>query len=293
MEVCMLCPRRCGITRTDARGFCNQGETLRVARAAPHFGEEPPISGTRGSGAVFFSGCTLRCCFCQNGDISAGGFGRDITEERLGEIFLELAEQGVHNLNLVSGTQFVPQIVRALARVRHGLHIPVLWNSGGYETQETLHALDGLIDIYLPDLKYHSADLAQRYSGAGDYFDVASRAIVEMVRQTGAPVFDGDGILARGTLVRHLVLPGARHDSIALVRWLASRFAPGELLVSIMAQYTPEFVRGDFPELRRRVTTFEYQSVLREAQRAGLLGFSQDARAATAAYTPIFDLTGV
>lgn len=293
MEVCTLCPRRCGVTRTDARGFCNQGEALRVARAAPHFGEEPPVSGIRGSGAVFFSGCTLRCCFCQNGNISADGFGRDITEERLGEIFLKLAEQGVHNLNLVSGTQFAPQIMRALARVRHALHIPVLWNSSGYETPETLCALDGLIDIYLPDLKYHSADLAQRYSGAGDYFDVASRAIPEMVRQTGAPVFSEDGMLARGTLVRHLVLPGARHDSIALVRWLASRFAPGKLLVSIMAQYTPEFVRGDFPELRRRVTTFEYQSVLREAQRAGLRGFSQDARAATAAYTPMFDLTGV
>lgn len=293
MEACMLCPRRCGVSRADARGFCGQSDTLRVARAAPHFGEEPPVSGIRGSGAIFFSGCTLRCCFCQNGDISEGGFGRDITEERLGDIFLELAEQGVHNINLVSGTQFVPQIVRALARVRHALHIPVLWNSSGYETPETLHALDGLVDIYLPDLKYHSADLARRYSAAGDYFDVASRAIPEMVRQTGAPVFDEDGILSRGTLVRHLVLPGARHDSIALVHWLASRFAPDELLVSIMAQYTPEFVRGEFPELCRRVTTFEYQSVLREAQRAGLRGFSQDTRAATAAYTPIFDLTGV
>lgn len=293
MEGCMLCPRRCGVNRADVRGFCGQTEAVRVARAAPHFGEEPPISGTRGSGAVFFSGCTLRCCFCQNAEISADGFGREITIERLSDIFLALAAQGVHNLNLVSGTQFAPQIAQALARVKGRLHIPVLWNSSGYECPETLHRLDGLIDIYLPDLKYRSAERSERYSRARDYFEVASRAVCEMQRQTGAPRFAPDGTMQRGTIVRHLVLPGGRHDSIAVIRWLAEQFAPQELYVSVMAQFTPDFVRGEFPELRRKVTTFEYQSVLREAQHAGLRGFSQDPLSAESSYTPCFDLTGV
>lgn len=290
---CTLCPRECGVDRAREAGFCGMGGQLRVARAALHLWEEPCISGERGTGAVFFSGCTLRCCFCQNGALSAGGFGRDITQTRLGEILLELQEQGAQSLSLISPTPFAPHIAAVLEKVRPQLHVPVVYNTGGYEKTETLRALDGLVDVYLPDLKYKSAALSARYSQAPDYFERASEALREMVRQTGAPRFTPDGVMEKGTLVRHLVLPGAWRDSIAVVEWLAGAFPAGQIRLSLMSQYTPSFVRGDFPELGRRITTFEYRKVLERVQELGLDGYWQERSSADEAYTPPFDLTGV
>ncbi len=293
MNRCTLCPRQCKADRTAGTGFCGVGAHARVARAALHMWEEPCISGQRGTGAVFFSGCTLRCCFCQNAELSAGAFGRDITVRRLGEIFLELQEQGAQSLSLISPTPFAAHIAQALADVRGRLRIPVVWNTGGYERPETIAKLEGLIDVYLPDLKYRSAELSARYSAAPDYFERAGRALHEMARQTGAPRFSPEGILLGGTLIRHLVLPGAYRDSEALLRWLAQDFPQGQVLVSVMSQYTPSFVRGDFPELKRRVTTYEYRRVLDLARGLGLEGYCQDRASASADYTPAFDLTGV
>lgn len=293
MTRCTLCPRQCGADRTGGQGFCGAPAQVRAARAALHLWEEPCISGERGTGAVFFSGCTLRCCFCQNAALSADAFGRDITVRRLGDIFLALQEQGAQSLSLISPTPFAPQIAAALTDVRAQLRIPVVWNTGGYERVETLRALEGLVDVYLPDLKYKSSELSQRYSAAPDYFAQACAAVREMVRQTGAPRLGADGILQRGTLVRHLVLPGAWRDSVEVVQWLAAAFARGQIWVSLMSQYTPSFVRGDFPELRRRVTTYEYRKVLERVQALGLQGYCQDRSSAREDYTPAFDLTGV
>ena len=293
MENCTLCPRMCGADRRKSAGFCGMGASIRAARAAPHLWEEPPISGERGTGAVFFSGCTLRCVYCQNADISARGFGRDITPGQLGEILLRLQGEGVQSLSLISPTPFVPLIAEALEGVRGRLTVPVVYNTGGYERVSTLRMLDGLVDVYLPDLKVRSAQLGARYSAAPDYFEAASAAVREMARQTGKPQFSPGGILLRGTLVRHLVLPGAHRDSIAVLEWLAQTFAPGQILLSLMSQYTPDFVRGDFPELRRRVTSYEYRRVLERAQQLGFAGYCQGRSSADAQYTPSFDLTGI
>ncbi len=290
---CTLCPRQCGVDRRTEKGFCGMGAQVRAARAALHRWEEPCISGERGTGAVFFSGCTLRCCFCQNGALSAEGFGRELAPKRLEEIFLALQDEGAQSLSLISPTPFAGQIAAALEAVRPRLRLPVVYNTGGYERVETLRRLDGLVDVYLPDLKYKSAALSARYSAAPDYFAQASRALGEMVRQTGAPRLAADGILQKGTLVRHLVLPGGWRDSVAVFEWLAGAFPGGQVLVSLMNQYTPAFVRGDFPELRRRVTTFEYRKVLERVQELGFEGYCQDRSSASAVYTPDFDLTGL
>ena len=293
--ICTLCPRKCGVERTaeGGAGVCRMGTQPKIARAALHMWEEPCISGTTGSGTVFFSGCTLRCVFCQNADISARGLGRDITPGQLGDILLRLQSEGVQTLSLISPTPYVPLIIEALEGVRSRLAVPVVYNTGGYENISTLRRLEGLIDVYLPDLKTRSPELAARYSAAPDYFEAASAAIREMARQTGAPRLSPDGILLRGTLVRHLVLPGGRRDSIAVLDWLAEAFPKGEVLLSLMSQYTPDFVRGDYPELRRRVTSLEYRRVLEHARELGLTGYCQERSAAGAQYTPDFDLTGI
>lgn len=290
-SACRLCPRACGVDRAAGRtGACRMPAGLRVARAAPHFWEEPCISGTRGSGAVFFSGCALGCRFCQNSRISAGGFGAPVTAARLRGIFRELIEEhGCHNLNLVTGTQFLPDILEALDPKPP---VPVVWNTGGYETAETLRRLDGLVDIYLPDLKYRDRALAARLSGAADYPDVAGAAIREMVRQTGAPRYDEAGLMTRGTIVRHLVLPGFVDNSLACVEWVAETFAPGTVPLSLMSQYTP--MPGMEPPLDRRVTADEYAAVCSWAELCGIeSGFFQDFASATEDYIPDFSLEGV
>lgn len=293
---CTLCPRMCGADRDSKTGFCGMGNTLRAARASLHNWEEPCISGTAGSGAVFFSGCVMRCVFCQNYDISALRGGEDITVHRLAEIFLELQGKGAHNINLVNPTHFVMQIIPAIEEARAaGLNIPIVYNSGGYERVETLKMLEGYIDIYLPDIKYFDDGAAVRLSAAPNYFEIAMAAVEEMVRQTGAPQLDDKGIMRRGTIVRHLVLPNMYKDSVEVIRRVGERFG-GRILFSLMSQYTP-FGRvktdPEFEKMRRRITTFEYNKALDAVIDAGLEGYMQEKSSAREEYTPEFDLTGI
>lgn len=287
---CNLCPRMCDADRAKAAGFCTMGNNIKVARAGLHHWEEPCISGKNGSGTVFFSGCVMRCDYCQNHDISAGGFGKEISADRLAEIFLELQEQGAHNINLVSPTHFVPQIINALDTVKNRLHIPVVYNTGGYERVETLKMLSGYVDIYLPDVKYYS-DEAARLSHAPHYFEAAMAAVGEMVRQTGKPVFDGE-LLKKGTIVRHMVLPYLYKDSVEVIKRVGERFG-SDILFSLMSQYTPSHKAKDDPRLDRRITTFEYRKALDAVIEAGMQGFMQEKSSAKEEYTPAFDLSGV
>ena len=279
------------MARRDAQageGFCGLPATPVVARAGLHLWEEPCVSGARGSGAVFFSGCVLRCVYCQNHAISHENFGKPVSVERLREIFWELIGQGAHNINLVSPTPFAPAIREALAEP---LPVPVVWNTGGYERVETLRSLEGKVQVWLPDLKYVDSGLSQDLSGAADYFDAASAAIEELVRQTGDYVLEA-GLLKRGVLIRHLMLPGQLENTKAVLDWVAETFRPGQVLLSLMAQYTPQ--PGAEGLLSRRVTGAEYRAALRYMENLGITdGYCQDAASARAEYTPDFDLTGV
>lgn len=294
---CTLCPRMCGADRAAGeRGYCGMGAELTAARAALHYWEEPCISGESGSGAVFFSGCVMRCAYCQNYGISSENNGKVITVERLAEIFLELREQGALNINLVNPTHFVPQIISALELSKaRGLDIPIVYNSGGYERTETLKMMEGLVDVYLPDVKYFSEELSRSLSAAPRYFDTAMAAVSEMVRQTGAPALSEDGLLKRGTVVRHLVLPNCYKDSIEVIKRVGERFG-GRILFSLMSQYTPfGRVKTDpaLSKLNRRLTTFEYRKALDAVIDAGLEGYMQEKSSAREEYTPEFDLTGL
>ena len=288
--ICTLCPRRCGAERTAEAGggFCRMPGGLRVARAMLHHWEEPPISGQNGAGTVFFSGCTLGCVYCQNGDISAGGFGKDISTARLREIFEELIAQGAHNIELVTPTHFLPWILPALTP---RLPVPVVYNCGGYERVETLRMLEGLVDVYLPDLKYADGALAAELSSAADYFPVACEAIREMFRQVGPYVLE-DGLLTRGVVIRHLVLPGYLDNTRRVLDWIAETFAPGDVLVSLMSQYTP--TANMTGRLARRVTAAEYRAAADYMRNCGITdGFVQERTSAEEAYTPAFDGEGV
>ena len=287
---CALCPRKCGVDRTNKRGCCGEGTTVRAARAALHFWEEPCISGEKGSGTVFFTGCTLGCVFCQNRSISKDGVGKEIGVSRLVEIFHELENQGANNLNLVTPTHFTPQILQALSIAK--LKIPVVMNTGGYERVETLRLWENSVDIYLPDLKYFDPALSARYSAARDYFPVASAAILEMHRQQPRLVWDGD-LLKKGLIGRHLVLPGCSKDSLRLLDFLDHALPKENFLLSLMSQYTPTPTCAGFPEINRRVTTYEYQTVAERAAELGFQGFLQDRRSAKEEYTPPFDLNGI
>lgn len=286
---CNLCPRACNVDRDVEAGYCGSPWSLRVARASLHRWEEPEISGTNGSGTIFFSGCNLRCVYCQNRDISRSAVGKILSEGELIDVMLRLQEAGAHNINLVTPSHYAHTVARVLERVRSKLSIPTVYNCGGYEGIPALRALDGLIDIYLPDMKYYDPALALRYSGAEDYFDVAVRALEEMLRQAGSPMINERGLLERGVIVRHLVLPGSRSDSIRVMCELAERFGTDAFLLSLMSQYTPDFAM-DTPcrMLHRRVTSFEYQSVLDEVERLGFSGNFQARSSADASYTPDF-----
>ncbi len=294
---CTLCPRECHVNRVAGEiGYCGQTASLTAARAALHFWEEPCLSGTNGSGTVFFSGCNLRCVYCQNHEIAQGSSGREITVPRLSEIFMELQEKGAHNINLVTPTHFVPQIIIALETAkRQGLSIPIVYNTSAYEKTATLKKLDGLVDIYLPDLKYRDAVLSGRYSHASDYFETAARAIAEMVRQTGAPVFmDGtDSLMKKGVIVRHLLLPGCGKDARHILRFLHETFR-NDIYVSIMNQYTPLPQVKNILELNRRVSPREYEKVIDFAISIGIEnGFIQEGETASESFIPAFDYEGI
>ena len=290
LACCTLCPRRCRADRLCRHGACGAGKSIRLARAMPHFWEEPCISGTRGSGAIFFSGCTLRCAFCQNYHISAENFGKEVSAERFREICFELKAQGVHNLNLVTPDAYAPQVVEALGEIKGELGLPIVLNCGGYLSPLQIELFSQIADVWLPDFKYADPALAGCLSGAPDYPDVALFSIGEMVKRVGKPVFDSEGILQKGVVVRHLVLPTARKNSIDAIRLLSERFAPDEILLSLMAQYTPN---GNPAAPARRLTTFEYGSVLAEVEKAGFAGYCQSPDSARSEYTPDFSLQGV
>lgn len=289
-SVCTSCPRRCAVDRASGQlGLCGAPDAFRVARIAPHMWEEPPISGTRGSGTVFFSGCSLRCVFCQNRPISREGRGETLSDDALAERILRLQEEGVHNINLVTPTHYARRLRPFLERLRPHLRVPVVYNCGGYEDVEALRGLRGLVDIYLPDFKYVSPTLSRDYSAAADYADVAAEAIGEMFSQVGGVRFDSEGLMTRGMIVRHLVLPGCRHDSMAVLRRLAALLPTDRIRLSLMAQYTPEFAADcPYPNLRRRLTRFEYGSVLALAEELGFEGYMQSPESVGAKYTPEF-----
>lgn len=298
MTNCAICPRRCNVPRKvslkspeGALGFCGMPLLPVVARAALHMWEEPCISGTRGSGTVFFSGCALRCCFCQNSDISAGGFGEEITVERLRQIYLELIEQGAHNINLVNPTHFAAAIAESLSEP---LPVPVVYNSGGYESTKALRGLRGKIQVYMPDFKYSDNSAAKKYSGAENYFKTAAAAIKEMFSQTGPYVLDDDGIMQSGVIIRHLILPENIENTLGVIDWVAESFKKGEVLFSLMRQYTPCANAALYPELNRVLTPEEYKRAEDYLLWSGIEdGFLQEQEAAGGEFIPKFDLTGV
>ena len=288
---CNVCPRNCGAERTEIRGggVCGQPSAPVVAKAMLHQWEEPCLVGRRGAGTVFFSGCNLRCCFCQNGPISQEGFGKTVSVERLREIFRELIGQGAACLDLVTPTHFSDAIIEALGDEDWG--VPVVGNCGGYEKVETLRRLEGKVQVYLPDFKYAMAEKGKRYSAAEDYFEVASAAILEMFRQTGPYVLE-EGRLKRGVLIRHLLLPGELENTRRCIDWVAEHFRPGEVLFSLMSQYTPQ--PGAEGNLKRHVTRAEYRAAVEYMENCGIVdGFTQERTSAREEYTPDFDLQGV
>ena len=289
--ICNMCPRKCSADRKNSVGFCGVPQDFVIARAALHHWEEPCISGKNGSGTVFFSGCNLRCVYCQNYPISHGCFGTRISDKRLTEIFDSLIEQGAENINLVNPTHYALQLARVLKDYKSP--VPVVYNSSGYESVETLKQLEGLIDIYLPDLKYITADRAQKYSAAADYFEKASAAIAEMRQQVPEDVFSPDGKLLKGLIIRHLILPMNTNRSIEIFSWIKKTLGE-RTLVSLMAQYTPCGEIDAFPELQRRITEREYNKVLSFLEEEGFENaFVQQRTAADSGFIPDFDLTGV
>ena len=288
---CTLCPRRCGADRTNGQlGFCRHPDKIYAARAAAHYWEEPVISGSFGSGAVFFSGCTLKCLFCQNGVISQENRGKEISTAHLREIFLKLIDDGVQNINLVTPTHFLPSILPALTPK---LPVPVVYNCGGYERVETLRELEGLVDIYLPDMKYSDPKLAGILSAAPDYVEIAKAAIAEMYRQVGSAVIE-DEIMQRGMIVRHLMLPGELDNTLGVLDWFSEAFPKGDVLFSLMSQYVPMGKAKTMPPYDRRITEDEYDAALSYLELLGIEnGFTQDFSAATEEYIPYFSFEGL
>ncbi len=287
--ICSVCPRHCNAERSTASGYCRTGEEFKVARAALHYWEEPCISGKNGSGAVFFSGCNLRCVFCQNYEISRDCKGIEISDELLIEIFENLVSQGAENINLVNPSHYTRSIARVLEKWKSP--VPIVYNSSGYETVSEIKRLDGLVDIYLPDLKYIRPDKALRYSGAENYFETASSAILEMRRQV-TDCFDENGMMKSGLIVRHLILPQNTNSSIEILRWIKENLP--NTYVSVMAQYTPCGDLSDFPELQRKITRREYDKVADFALDNGFEKlFLQELASADTAYIPPFDFSGV
>lgn len=295
LKECKLCPRECGVDRTlGQKGYCKVADQLVVARAALHFWEEPCISGEEGSGTVFFSGCAMGCVYCQNHNIAIGMAGKVITIERLSDIFMELEEKKANNINLVTPSHYVPQIAEAIKMARQkGLKIPMVYNSSAYEKVETLELLEGLIDIYLPDLKYLENETAIRYSNVKDYFKYATKAIEEMVRQVGEPSFEKRDMMTKGVIVRHLVLPGHLKESKGIIKYLHDTYG-NKIFISIMNQYTPMDSIKKYPELNRRITEEEYNEIVDYAIELGVeQGFIQEGETASESFIPEFNEEGV
>lgn len=295
MKSCQLCPHACLVDRLHGElGYCRAGSQVRLALVSLHKGEEPCVSGERGAGTVFFSHCNLRCVFCQNHEISHAGRGRDITIAQLAEVFLAQQQRGAATLDLVTPVHYAPQIRAALRLAKErGLRLPIVYNTNAYEKVRTVQYMAGCVDVFLPDLKYQTPESGQRYSGASDYFAAASQAIEEMVRLKGEPMLDAEGILRRGVLVRHLILPGHRHESMAVLDYLWQHFGNG-IVLSLMNQYTPLYQASSYPELARRLTTFEYESVLDYAYGLGFTSaYIQQGSAAGVDFVPSFDGSGI
>lgn len=292
LEKCNLCHYNCNVNRNEKLGFCKCKVLPKIALANIHNWEEPCISGTRGSGTVFFSGCNLKCVFCQNHQISHENFGKEITVNRLAEIFIELQNQKVHNINLVSPTPYVPHIIEAIKIAKsNGLSIPIVYNTNSYENLETIKSLNGYIDIYLPDLKYFDDEIAIKYSNAKDYFNTASLAISEMVKQVGQAKFDEHGIMKKGVIVRHLIIPGQILQTKRILNWIKQNL-PKDTYISIMAQYFPTYKAKDFPEINHKITKQEYNfvtSMLEDFEN----GYMQELGEHEEEYVPNFDLKGV
>lgn len=288
--ICNLCPRKCNVNRDLKSGFCGVSNTLKVARAQLHFWEEPIISGTNGSGTIFFSGCNLKCVYCQNYNISKENFGKDITTQRLAEIFKELENAGAHNINLVTPSHYVKQIVEALNIYKP--KIPVVYNTSGYDSVEELKMLEGYVDVYLTDLKYYSSELSQKYSSAKNYFEVCSLAIKEMIRQQPKNVIE-NGLIKKGVIIRHMVLPNCINDSFKVLDWIKNNLGE-DVIVSVMGQYTPYFNASKFPEINRKLKPVEYKLVINHFNKLGLKnGFMQSLDSADENFIPPFNLEGV
>lgn len=292
MPICNACPRKCNVERNIgefSRGFCKMPYNAVLARASLHLWEEPVISGERGSGAIFFSGCNLRCVFCQNFEISHENFGKQVSKSEFIDIVKRLENQGAHTINLVNPTHFVPFIKEVLSAYKPS--VPVVYNTGGYDDVESIRSLDGLIDVYLPDLKYFDSDVSKKYSNAENYFEKASKAVVEMQKQVGKSVLK-DGIMQKGLIIRHLVLPKNTDQSIKILRWIKDNL-PIDTYISLMSQYVP-YVKTEYKELNRRIVTAEYQKVIDEFERLGFeKGFMQERSSAQTDFIPKFDLSGV
>lgn len=290
--ICNLCPRKCNIDRGERVGVCGVPEQIMVCRAAPHYGEEPCISGTRGSGTVFFAGCNLHCVFCQNRAISQGISGDAVSVAQLRDIFLRLRDSGVHNINLVTPSHYTTAIAEALSGLELG--IPVVWNSSGYESAESLRRMEGLVQVYMPDFKYACPEAAARYSGAPDYPERALETVCEMYRQAGPFRLDEDGILQRGLLIRHLILPGAAENTLRVIDAVEDHLPAKHIMFSLMSQYTPMPGTERFPELQRRVSWEEYERCASYLEFSDIeFGYFQSPESATEEMIPAFDGTGV
>jgi len=294
-DICIQCPRQCGVNRENGLGFCGVPEQPKVAKVCLHMWEEPCISGTVGSGAVFFSGCNLKCIYCQNYDISQSNYGKVISIERLEEIFVELINKGAHNINLVNPSHYTGAIRKALLSLKQQgkLTVPVVYNTNGYETIAALKSIEGLVDVYLPDFKYFSDKTALKYSRAQDYPEVTKKAIIEMYNQVGSPVLDASGIIQRGLIIRHLILPGHVKESINVLDWISENL-PKSVYLSLMSQYTPYYSAHKYPEIDRPITRNEYERVVTHLYKLGLEeGYIQERQSADIKYIPDFNLEGV
>ena len=287
-KFCTLCPRKCNIDRKISRGVCGAPDEIIISKVMLHKWEEPCISGKNGSGAIFFSGCPLKCVYCQNKKISHSCVGNSISTEELAGIMLDLQSKGAHNINLVTPTHYIDKIADALSSIKGELRIPVVYNTSGYESVDSLSKIADHVSVFLTDIKYFSSEASHKYSRASDYYQVAKEAFGAMLKIAGAPKYNADGMMTRGVILRHLVLPSLRRDSIAIFEDIAKDFDTSSFVLSLMSQYTPDFCDDSFPELKRRLTTFEYNSVLSRVCELGYSGYMQDFSSSTASYTPDF-----